>query len=131
MAKNLTPLHSGLAVTVWQLAERRAALAKQLAEADELHRQAVALAGAYGVPQALLSTLSDISQPRISQIIASTETPTETPEAFDHRVFKVMEWPQDQLGRLSRKSPAEREAWNRKYELVHGKPGNLGAEPDN
>lgn len=80
------------------------------------------MAGAYGVLQALLSALSDVSQPRISQIIASTDVPSESPEAFSHRVYKVMEWPQDQLQRLSRKSAAEGDAWNRKYELVHGMP---------
>lgn len=129
MVKKLTPLHVSLAVTTWQLAERRAALAKQLAETDELHRQAIALAASYGVPQRLLGTLSDVSQPRISQIIASTEIPDERPDEFGHRVFKVMEWPQDELQKHSEKDAAERDAWNRKYQLVHGRPGNLGGGP--
>lgn len=128
MAKKLTPLHVTLSATVWQLAERRAALAKQLAEIDGLHRQAIAMAGAYGVPQTLLSTISDLSPTRISHIIGATDIPLESPDVFGRRVSKVMELPQNQLGARPEKNASEREAWERKYELIHGRPRNPGVQ---
>lgn len=72
MAKLATELQISLAVNAWQLTDRRAALLAELAEIDELHRQAIALAATYGVPQKSLAALCDVSGPRISKIVSTT-----------------------------------------------------------
>ncbi|MGA1836038.1 hypothetical protein VD659_03820 [Herbiconiux sp. 11R-BC] len=84
-------LHTKLMNDVWELANRKAALAAQLAEVDQLHRQAIVLAHTFGIKQPILATLSDVTPGRISQIVQSTEMPDAGPDKFHAEVYRTLE----------------------------------------
>ncbi|MBF4571874.1 hypothetical protein ITJ64_05035 [Herbiconiux sp. VKM Ac-1786] len=122
MAQTPSPLHANLMTDVWELASRKAALAAQLAEIDQLHREAVTLAHAFGIKQPVLAKLSDVTPGRISQIVLSTETPDADPDEFHSAVFKALEWGDDHRERIQRAiAKANPEAFVEKFELVHGR----------
>lgn len=60
--------------------------------------------------------------------MAETPLPGESVETLDQRWYKDLEWPQDHLARVSKiTTVVERDLWNRRYELTHGRPGELGS----
>jgi len=114
-------MHRDLMVDVWELADQKAALAAQLAEIDQLHRQAIVLAHTFGVKQPALAKLSDVTPGRISQIVQSTERPEGSLEKFHREVARGLEWPADHLQHIRKeRTAAEPTAWAEKFELVHG-----------
>jgi hypothetical protein len=117
MAKPATELQISLAVDAWRLSERRAWLLRQLAELDELHRQAIALAATYGVPQKTLAALCEVSGPRISQIVSSTDLPPGSPDAFHDTVTELLE---RRPSTPIHGAPADKAAWDRKFALSRG-----------
>jgi len=121
MAQTPPLLHANLMTDVWELANRKAALAAQLAEIDQLHRQAVVLAHTFGIKQPVLAKLSDVTPGRISQIVVSTDNPDAAPDEFHSEVFKALEWGDDHRDRIQRAiAKMNPEAFAEKFELVHG-----------
>lgn len=112
MAKPATELQISLAVDAWNLTARRTWLLAQLAELDELHRQAITLAATYGVSQKSLAVLCDVSGPRISQIVTSTDLPAGSMESFHQRVTEILESRQEHVQHTT---PDDIAAWNNKF----------------
>ena len=133
MRRTLTALQEQLASKVWQLSDHRAALLRQVAEIDAYQRDAIVLAEQHGVRQAMMATLAGVTPQRISQIVAETPLPTEFVEELAQRWYKDLEWPQDHLARVSKiTTVVERDLWNLRFELIHGRPGELGSKvPEN
>lgn len=117
MAKPATDLQTTLAVDAWHLTDRRAWLLAELADLDELHRQAIALAATYGVTQKSLAVLCDVSGPRISQIVSATDLPTGTVESFHQSVTDILQRPQESVHRTE---PEDIAAWNTKSAISRG-----------
>ena len=83
-----------------------------------------------GTGQTLIAELSDLTRSRISQIAQATELPAESLEAFGHRVYQVIEWPQDHLRAIAEKrSPEAIETRARKDELIHGASTGTSSAP--
>ncbi|CAN5210692.1 hypothetical protein BH11ACT2_BH11ACT2_01530 [soil metagenome] len=133
MARSLTAQQESLAGKVWQLSDHRAALLRQLAEVELAQHQAIVVAEQHGVRQVRLAQLAGVTRARVSQIVAATDMPDEPTQVLDERWHRMLEWPQDHLASVAKiTTVAARDEWNRRYELVHGSPGNLGASvPDN
>jgi hypothetical protein len=132
MRRTLTTLQQQLALKVWELSDHRAALLRQVAEIDAYQRDAIRLAEQHGVRQAMIAMLAGVTPQRISQIVAETPLPEESIETLGRAWHKDLEWSQDHLARVAMiTTQAERDVWNQRYELVHGRPGNLGSKaPD-
>jgi len=127
MKRPPTSLQSALAGVVWQLSDQRAALLKQVAEIEAYQHDAIALAEQHGVRQTVLAELAGVSRQRISQIVAETEIPTQNVTELQSLWSHALEWSDDQLKRLaSVTTDTERDTWNARFELVHGRPGTLG-----
>ena len=64
--------------------------------------------------------------------MAENPLPEESIETRGRAWHKDLEWPQGHLTRVAKIArSAERDLWNQRYELVHGRPGNLGSKvPD-
>lgn len=133
MRRTLTTPQQQLALKVWELSDHRAALLRQVAEIDAYQREAISLAELHGIRQAMIATLAGVAPQRISQIVADTPLPNESIETLGRAWHKDLEWPQDHLTRVAKiTTQAERDLWNQRYELIHGRPGNLGSKvPDN
>jgi len=133
MRRTLTTLQQQLALKVWELSDHRAALLRQVAEIDAYQRAAISMAEQHGVRQAMIATLAGVTPQRISQIVAETPLPEESIETLGPAWHKDLEWPQDHLTRVAKiTTQDERNLWNQRYELIHGRPGNLGSKmPDN
>lgn len=113
---------------VWQLSDHRAALLRQLAEIDAYQRDAIVSAEQHGVRQAMMATLVGVTPQRISQIVAETPLPEESVETLDRRWHKDLKSPRGHVARASKiTTVVERDLWNLRYELVHGRPGRLGS----
>jgi DNA-binding transcriptional regulator YdaS (Cro superfamily) len=117
MAKPATELQITLAEDAWHLTDRRTWLLAQLAELDELHRHAIALAATYGVSQKSLAVLCDVSGPRISQIVSSTDLPAGSIESFHQAVSGILERRQEPVQRTE---PEDIAAWNKKFAVSRG-----------
>lgn len=116
-----------LAVQAWQASGAVAAVAAQLAELRSLQRAAIAVAARAGVRQRVLAFLADLSPGRVSQIVAEERGRQVDVAAVRDALNTWAEWPGDRLKELQAVcTEDEREAWNRKYELAHGRPGSLG-----
>ncbi len=75
----------------------------------------------------MLAVLTDLSTGRISQIVAEERSRPVDVAAVRAALNAWDEWPADRLTKLGAVcTEDERLAWNRKYELAHGRPGNLG-----
>lgn len=133
MARALTEQQQSLALKVWELSDHRAALLRQVAEVEAAQHQAIALAELHGVRQVRLAELAGVTRARVSQIVGATDAPDEPIAELEQRWYKMLEWPQDHLRDVRAITTVEaRDEWNRRYELVHGKPGNLSASvPEN
>ncbi|MDQ2737534.1 MAG: hypothetical protein M3Y35_02670 [Actinomycetota bacterium] len=117
-----------LAVQAWQASTTVAVVEAQLAELRTLQRAAIGVAAGAGVQQRVLAFLTDLSPGRVSQIVAEgRRRPVDVAAVRDARNGWA-EWPGDRLKELGAVcTEDEREVWNRKYQLAHGRPGNLGA----
>ena len=133
MARALTAQQESLAGRVWELSDHRAALLRQIAEVEGAQHQAIALAELHGVRQVRLARLAGVTRARVSQIVAGTEVPEESIEALEQRWSTMLEQPAYHLRAVRAITTVEaRDEWNRRFELVHGTPGNLGAAaPEN
>jgi hypothetical protein len=102
-------------------------------EIEAYQRDAIVVAVQHGVRQAMMTTLAGVTPQRISQIMAETPLPKEFVQALNQHWHQDLEWPQDHLTRVSKvTTTVERDLWNQRYELIHGRPGNLGFKvPDN
>lgn len=116
------------AAYAWMLAQRRTALAKQLAEVESYEREAIRVAEHYGVKQKTLSTLTGRSPGRISQIVSEDSTSTDNSLLETVESWRVaLDEPQDHLARLSKKfTTAETiETWNAHFNLIFNKDSDV------
>jgi len=112
---------------VWQLSDKRTALLKQVAEIEAYQHDAIVLAEQHGVRQTVLAELAGVSRQRISQIVSETEIPEQSVTELQALWARDLGWSGDQLERLaSITTDADRDIWNERFELVHGRPGTLG-----
>jgi hypothetical protein len=120
MAQTPPLLHENLMTDVWRLADQKTALTAQLAELEQLYREAIVLAHTFGIRQPILAKLSDVSPGRISQIVQTTDRPDVDLDEFHQAVHQVLEWPADQLHRTREALPGRQERFAEKFEIVHG-----------
>lgn len=133
VSKQLAEQRTAQLVDVWTIAQRLAAVEAHADELRAMLHAAAAVAVDHGAKQKVVADLADLTPGRISQIVAEQHAQESAEDGIDSRRIHetLVQWDRytgDRLVQLAQTATeSERLDWNRKYELCHRRPGNLGA----
>lgn len=127
MARRRLPLQQQLLSNLMVITGVREQVELLLTHVTRLQAETISAAAAYGVKQAELADVAQLSRQRIGQIAVDVDATVIDTRSLNGQIHQVDGWPQDVMGALSglayppdREDPARAEASYRQIAVVYG-----------